>query len=109
MDLTAGTATFTTIPGQCRDLSTEIARQHEDTLSAEILRLLEDTESPEVRAASAPTPSAATIMAVRPEAFPRVEAPASVVEADFTVVEGEDFTAAAVADGGDQGFARFPN
>jgi hypothetical protein len=103
-----GTATFTTIPGQCRDLSTEITRQLEDTLSAELLRLIEDTPSTEIRAAFGLMPSAGTTMVARPEAFRRAEAPASVVEADFTVVEAEDFTAAVVEGGGDRGFARFP-
>jgi hypothetical protein len=80
-----------------------------DTLSAEILRLIEDTPNMEIRAASGLMPSAGTTMVARPEAFRRVEAPASVVEADFAAVEAEDFTAAAVVEGGgDRGFVRFP-
>jgi hypothetical protein len=88
----------------------EITRQREDTPSTEILRPIEDTPSTAIRAASAPMPSVGTIMAVRPGVFRRVGARASVVEADSTVVEAEDFTAAAVvAGGGDRGFVGFPN
>jgi hypothetical protein len=49
-------------------------------------------------------------MAVNPGVSRRVEVTASVVGADFTVVEAEDFTAAVVvvAGGGDRGFVRFP-
>jgi hypothetical protein len=53
-------------------------------------------------------PSVGTIMAVRPGAFRRVEATASVAEADSAVVEAEDFTAVVVAGGGDRGFVSFP-
>ena len=78
----------------------------EDTPSAEIPKLIEDTA---IRAGPAPMPSVGTIMAVRPEAFRRVEATASVAEADSAVVEAEDFTAAVVvAGGGDRGFVSFP-
>src|SRR5580658_325378 len=99
---------FTTIRGRCRDLSMEITRQREDTPSTEILRPIEDTPSTAIRAASAPMPSVGTIMAARPEVFRRVGARASGAEADSTVVEAADFTAAVVAGGGDRGFVSFP-
>ena len=109
-DLTGHEAEFTIIPGQFPGLSTGIARLLEDTPSTEIPKLtgdtrIEDTQSTATRAAPAPMPSAVTTMAVRPGAFRRVEARASVVEADFTVVEAEDFTVAGVVAGaGDRGF-----
>jgi hypothetical protein len=72
--------------------------------STEIPGLLEDMLNPAVRAASAPVPSAATIMADRKGAFRHAEAPAWVetegpmgaVEEGFTAVEAEGLMAAVV-------------
>ena len=80
----ADTAEFTTVPEPCPGLLTETPKR------------LEDTRHPTVKAVSVRAPSAVTIMAGRPGAIRRVEAPVTAAEASMEVAEDPMVAAAVV-------------